>query len=70
MVAILTRIFGIEHLNSRKTLFRKRCAGIATWPFYGVRKIRQRGSCARRAISRWTFAGEVFQNKQAEIIRQ
>ena len=37
MVAILTRIFGIEHLNLAEDVVQEALArALQTWPFYGV----------------------------------
>ncbi|PYJ67876.1 MAG: sigma factor, ECF subfamily protein, partial [Verrucomicrobia bacterium] len=39
MVAILTRIFGIEHLNLAEDVVQEALArALQTWPFYGVPK--------------------------------
>jgi hypothetical protein len=58
MVAILTRIFGIEHLNLAEDVVQEALVrALQTWPFYGVPKNRP-GLCARRVISRWTWFGD------------
>ena len=72
MVAILTGIFGIEHLNLAEDVVQEALArGLQTWPFYGVPKnpsawiMRASRNLALDVVRR----RKVFQNKQAEIIR-
>jgi RNA polymerase sigma factor (sigma-70 family) len=72
MVAILTRIFGIEHLNLAEDVVQETLVrALQTWPFYGVPKnpsawiMRASRNLALDAVRR----RKVFQNKQAEIIR-
>ena len=72
MVAILTRIFGIEHLNLAEDVVQEALArALQTWPFYGVPKnpsawiMRASRNLALDVVRR----RKVFQNKQAEIIR-
>jgi len=72
MVAILTRIFGIEHLNLAEDVVQEALVrALQTWPFYGVPKnpsawiMRASRNLALDAVRR----RKVFQNKQAEIIR-
>jgi RNA polymerase sigma factor (sigma-70 family) len=71
MVAILTRIFGIEHLNLAEDVVQEALArALQTWPFYGVPKnpsawiMRASRNLALDVVRR----RKVFQNKQAEII--
>src|SRR4029450_3990660 len=73
MVAILTRIFGIEHLNLAEDVVQEALArALQTWPFYGVPKnpsawiMRASRNLALDVVRR----RRVFQNKQEEIIRQ
>jgi len=73
MVAILTRIFGIEHLNLAEDVVQEALVrALQTWPFYGVPKnpsawiMRASRNLALDVVRR----RKVFQNKQAEIIRQ
>jgi RNA polymerase sigma factor (sigma-70 family) len=73
MVAILTRIFGIEHLNLAEDVVQEALArALQTWPFYGVPKnpsawiMRASRNLALDVVRR----RKVFQNKQEEIIRQ
>src|SRR5438046_7173328 len=73
MVAILTRIFGIEHLNLAEDVVQEALArALQTWPFYGVPKnpsawnMRESRNLALDVVRR----RKVFQNKQAEISRQ
>ncbi len=70
MVAILTRIFGIEHLNLAEDVVQEALArALQTWPFYGVPKnpsawiMRASRNLALDVVRR----RKVFQNKQAEI---
>jgi RNA polymerase sigma factor (sigma-70 family) len=72
MVAILTRIFGIEHLNLAEDVVQEALArALQTWPFYGVPKnpsawiMRASRNLALDVVRR----RKVFQNKQAEIGR-
>src|SRR5438046_7677589 len=72
MVAILTRIFGIEHLNLAEDVVQEALArALQTWPFYGVPKnpsawnMRESRNLALDVVRR----RKVFQNKQAEISR-
>ena len=72
MVAILTGIFGIEHLNLAEDVVQEALArALQTWPFYGVPKnpsawiMRASRNLALDVVRR----RKVFQNKQAEIIR-
>jgi len=71
MVATLTRIFGIEHLNLAEDVVQEALVrALQTWPFYGVPKnpsawiMRASRNLALDAVRR----RKVFQNKQAEII--
>jgi len=71
MVAILTRIFGIEHLNLAEDVVQEALArALQTWPFYGVPKnpsawiMRASRNLALDVVRR----RKVFQDKQAEII--
>jgi RNA polymerase sigma factor (sigma-70 family) len=72
MVAILTRIFGIEHLNLAEDVVQEALArALQTWPFYGVPKnpsawiMRASRNLALDVVRR----RKVFQNKQVEISR-
>jgi RNA polymerase sigma factor (sigma-70 family) len=72
MVATLTRIFGIEHLNLAEDVVQEALVrALQTWPFYGVPKnpsawiMRASRNLALDVVRR----RKVFQNKQAEIIR-
>jgi RNA polymerase sigma factor (sigma-70 family) len=72
MVAMLTRIFGVEHLNLAEDVVQEALArALQTWPFYGVPKnpsawiMRASRNLALDVVRR----RKVFQNKQAEIIR-
>jgi RNA polymerase sigma factor (sigma-70 family) len=72
MVATLTRIFGIEHLNLAEDVVQDALSrALQTWPFYGVPKnpsawiMRASRNLALDVVRR----RKVFQNKQAEIIR-
>src|SRR6266576_105431 len=72
MVAILTRIFGIEHLTLAEDVVQETLArALQTWPFYGVPEnpsawiTRASRNLALDVVRR----RKVFQNKQAEIIR-
>jgi RNA polymerase sigma-70 factor (ECF subfamily) len=71
MVATLTRIFGIEHLNLAEDVVQEALArALQTWPFYGVPNnpsawiMRASRNLALDVVRR----RKVFQNKQAEII--
>ena len=73
MVAILTRIFGIEHLNLAEDVVQEALVrALQTWPFYGVPKnpsawiMRASRNLALDVVRR----RKVFQNKQEEIVRQ
>src|SRR5438874_665381 len=72
MVSILTRIFGIEHLNLAEDVVQEALArALQTWPYYGVPKnpsawiMRVSRNLALDVVRR----EKVFQNKQAEISR-
>jgi RNA polymerase sigma factor (sigma-70 family) len=72
MVATLTRIFGIEHLNLAEDVVQEALGrALQTWPFYGVPKnpsawiMRASRNLALDVVRR----RKIFQNKQAEIIR-
>ncbi|HEU5312793.1 MAG TPA: sigma-70 family RNA polymerase sigma factor [Candidatus Udaeobacter sp.] len=72
MVATLTRIFGIEHLNLAEDVVQEALArALQTWPFYGVPKnpsawiMRASRNLALDVVRR----RKIFQTKQAEIIR-
>jgi RNA polymerase sigma factor (sigma-70 family) len=72
MVAILTRIFGIEHLNLAEDVVQEALVrALQTWPFYGVPKnpsawiMRASRNLALDVVRR----RKVFQIKQVEIIR-
>jgi RNA polymerase sigma factor (sigma-70 family) len=72
MVATLTRIFGIEHLNLAEDVVQEALArALQTWPFYGIPKnpsawiMRASRNLALDVVRR----RKVFQNKQAEIVR-
>jgi RNA polymerase sigma factor (sigma-70 family) len=72
MVAILTRIFGIEHLNLAEDVVQEALArALQTWPFYGVPKnpsawiMRASRNLALDVVRR----RKVFQSKQPEISR-
>jgi RNA polymerase sigma factor (sigma-70 family) len=72
MVATLTRIFGIEHLNLAEDVVQEALVrALQTWPFYGVPEnpsawiMRASRNLALDVVRR----RKVFQNKQAEIIR-
>ena len=71
MVATLTRIFGIEHLNLAEDVVQEALVrALQTWPFYGIPKnpsawiMRASRNLALDVVRR----RKVFQNKQAEII--
>jgi RNA polymerase sigma-70 factor (ECF subfamily) len=73
MVATLTRIFGIEHLNLAEDVVQEALIrALQTWPFYGVPEnpsawiMRASRNLALDVVRR----RKVFQNKQEEIIRQ
>ena len=73
MVATLTRIFGIEHLNLAEDVVQEALVrALQTWPFYGVPQnpsawiMRASRNLALDVVRR----RKVFQNKQQEIIRQ
>ena len=72
MVATLTRIFGVEHLNLAEDVVQEALVrALQTWPFYGIPKnpsawiMRASRNLALDVVRR----RKVFQNKQAEIIR-
>jgi len=72
MVAILTRVFGIEHLNLAEDVVQEALVrALQTWPFYGVPKnpsawiMRASRNLALDVVRR----RKVFQSKQSEIIR-
>jgi RNA polymerase sigma factor (sigma-70 family) len=72
MVAILTKIFGIEHLNLAEDVVQEALVrALQTWPFYGIPKnpsawiMRASRNLALDVVRR----RKVFQNKQAEITR-
>ena len=72
MVATLTRIFGIEHLNLAEDVVQEALArALQTWPFYGVPKnpsawiMRASRNLALDVVRR----RKIFQKKQPEIIR-
>jgi len=71
MIAILTRIFGVEHLSLAEDVVQEALArALQTWPFYGVPKnpsawiMRASRNLALDVVRR----RKIFQNKQAEII--
>ncbi len=71
MVAILSRIFGIEHLSLAEDVVQEALArAVKTWPFYGVPKnpsawlMRTSRNLALDVVRR----EKVFRDKQAEII--
>jgi RNA polymerase sigma factor (sigma-70 family) len=73
MVATLTRIFGVEHLTLAEDVVQEALArALQTWPFYGVPRnpsawiMRTARNLALDVVRR----RKLFQNKQAEIIRQ
>jgi RNA polymerase sigma-70 factor (ECF subfamily) len=70
MVAILTRIFGLEHLTLAEDVVQEALArAIQTWPFYGIPKnpsawiMRTSRNLALDVVRRQT----TFRNKEAEI---
>src|SRR5499426_4434965 len=72
MVAILTRIFGIEHLNLAEDVVQEALVrALQTWPFYGVPKnpsawiMRASRNLALDVVRRQ----KVFRDKEAEIVR-
>src|SRR5712675_420652 len=72
MVAILTRIFGIEHLNLAEDVVQEALArALQTWPFYGVPKnpsawiMRASRNLALDVVRRQ----KVFRGKETEITR-
>lgn len=72
MVAILTRIFGIEHLTLAEDVVQEALArALQTWPFYGVPKnpsawiMRASRNLALDVVRRQ----KVFRDKEPEIIR-
>src|SRR5438045_8610831 len=72
MVAILTRIFGIEHLNLAEDVVQEALArALQTWPFYGVPK--NPSAWIMRASRNLALDGvrrrKVFENKPADISR-
>ena len=71
MIAILTRIFGVEHLSLAEDVVQEALArALQTWPFYGVPKnpsawiMRASGNLALDVVR----GRKIFQSKQAEII--
>src|SRR5262245_26458503 len=71
MVAILTRIFGIEHLSLAEDVVQEALArALQTWPFYGVPKnpsawiMRVSRNLALDVVRR----EKVFRDKEAEIV--
>ena len=71
MVAILTRIFGIEHLNLAEDVVQEALArALQTWPFYGVPQnpsawiMRASRNLALDVVRRQ----KVFRDKEAQII--
>src|SRR5438093_8977277 len=71
MVAILTRIFGIEHLSLAEDVVQEALArALQTWPFYGVPKnpaawiMRASRNLALDVVRR----DKVFRAKETEII--
>ena len=72
MVAILTRIFGIEHLTLAEDVVQEALVrALQTWPFYGVPKnpsawiMRASRNLALDVVRRQ----KVFREKEAEIVR-
>ncbi|HYG23337.1 MAG TPA: DUF6596 domain-containing protein [Verrucomicrobiae bacterium] len=72
MVAILTRIFGIEHLTLVEDVVQEALArAVQTWPFYGVPNnpsawiLRASRNLALDVVRRQ----KVFRDKEAEIVR-
>ena len=72
MVAILTRIFGVEHLTLAEDVVQEALArALQTWPFYGVPKnpsawiMRASRNLALDVVRR----EKVFRNKEPEITR-
>src|SRR5499427_10525378 len=70
MVAILTRIFGLEHLTLAEDVVQEALArAIQTWPFYGIPKnpsawiMRTSRNLALDVVRRQTN----FRNKEADI---
>src|SRR6266704_563599 len=71
MVAILTRIFGIEHLTLAEDVVQEALArALQTWPFYGVPEnpsawiMRASRNLALDVVRRQ----KVFREKEAEIV--
>src|SRR5574342_639270 len=71
MVATLTRIFGIEHLNLAEDVVQEALArALQTWPFYGVPKnpaawiMRASRNLALDVVRRQ----KVFREKEPEIV--
>ncbi len=71
MIAILTRIFGVEHLSLAEDVVQEALArALQTWPFYGVPKnpsawiMRASRNLALDVVRR----RKIFQSKQAEMI--
>ncbi len=72
MIAILTRIFGVENLTLAEDVVQEALArALQTWPFYGVPE--NPSAWIMRASRNLAFdvvrRRKLFQNKQAEIIR-
>src|SRR5580700_1244728 len=72
MVAILTGIFGLEHLTLAEDVVQEALSrALQTWPFYGVPKnpaawiMRASRNLALDVVRR----EKVFRNKEAEIVR-
>src|ERR1700752_3507972 len=72
MVATLTRIFGIEHLNLAEDVVQEALArALQTWPFYGVPKnpsawiMRASRNLALDVVRRQ----KVFREKEPQIIQ-
>src|SRR5271165_5867748 len=71
MVAILTGIFGIEHIDLAEDVVQEALArALQTWPFYGIPKnpsawiMRASRNLALDVVRRQ----KVFRNKEAEIV--
>jgi len=72
MVATLTGIFGVEHLNLAEDVVQEALArALQTWPFYGVPQNPAGGSCApsRNLALDVVRRQKVFRDKEAEIVR-
>lgn len=73
MVAVLTRIFGVEHLTLAEDVVQEALArALKTWPFYGIPEnpsawiMRAARNLALDAVRR----EKVFRTKQAEIVQR